>query len=75
MSAASAKIIKPAGEEPDELELSISQVRRFEIMLVLSSYPNIYYLIFQALAELEENSDMKAQLRELNITTAKVNTF
>ena len=35
---------------------------------VTSAFP----LLLQALLELEMNSDLKAQLRELNITAAKV---
>ncbi|CAG0880432.1 unnamed protein product [Darwinula stevensoni] len=43
------KVSKPAGEQPDEFELSIGQ----------------------ALVDLETNSDLKAQLRELYVTAAK----
>ena len=44
-----SKIIKPAGEKPNEFENSIAH----------------------ALLDLELNSDLKAQLRELHITAAK----
>lgn len=44
-----AKIVKPGGEQPDDLEKSIGE----------------------ALLELEVNSDLKPQLRELYITGAK----
>ncbi|XP_071482900.1 small ribosomal subunit protein eS7-like [Diadema setosum] len=47
--SASAKVIKPQGETPDNFELSVSQ----------------------ALIELESNSELKGQLRELFITGAK----
>lgn len=44
-----AKIVKPNGEQPDDLEKSIGE----------------------ALLDLEVNSDLKPQLRELYITGAK----
>ena len=44
-----AKIVKPGGEQPDELEK----------------------LIGETLLELEVNSDLKTQLRELYVTGAK----
>lgn len=84
MFSTSAKIVKPNGEKPDEFESGISQVRRPSsrglwarcccapvVLEMCQPFP--WFL--QALLELEMNSDLKAQLRELNITAAKVRIY
>ncbi|KAM7334794.1 hypothetical protein ACRRTK_005271 [Alexandromys fortis] len=80
MFSSSAKIVKPNGEKPDEFESGISQVSVSPGLRVSSPTPRSpprrgthgLRVRPQALLELEMNSDLKAQLRELNITAAKV---
>lgn len=79
MFSTSAKIVKPNGEKPDEFESGISQVRMtlLQVLLcicVVLEMSQAFPWFLQALLELEMNSDLKAQLRELNITAAKVGT-
>ncbi|MEQ2270601.1 40S ribosomal protein [Xenotaenia resolanae] len=69
MFSTSAKIVKPNGEKPDEFESGISQVRSLNSMMKQALFSQDGALI--ALLELEMNSDLKAQLRELHITAAK----
>lgn len=80
MYSAQAKIVKPAGEKVDELESTVSQVS-FSLIVMRSMATRFVYhdsvtneclpSHHQALLELEMNSDLKPQLRELNISAAK----
>ena len=70
MALTRGKIIKANNEELDEVERSISQVSLTTI-IVIFLLDLLVIVSFQALLDLEVNSDLKASLRELHITAAK----